>query len=481
MSGAGRVARNSFLQAGAFAFGSIGSLILYAVMARETGVEAFGDFTTAASLSVLVMVAAFGMDYRITRLVARGEAGLGESFWSAIVLKLVLGTALLAALTGLTIAGPYDERVTILTVLLGVGMLVDLTMLTPHAVFRGREDLQPVALSLLIYRGTLAVIGSALLLAGASLAAVATAWIACALLGLAYSVWRLRATGLRFPWELSGRGMRTVGLDSFGLGLAAVLGAVLARLDIILLGLLKDSDAVALYGAAYRLMESTQFLTTALALSSFPALTRLTRTSTPTLADATTVTLKVVLVITAPIAVVFVVYAEPLLTAIYGAAFGGAASTLQLLGAAVVPLGISALLMYMLGAQERQRPIAIALGVATAVNLVANLMLIPSRGAEGAALAMLISMVLLALLLAGPTWRVTGRLALIRAALGPAVAAALMAGLALALGASVVSVVPALAAFAVGLVVVERLLFPADSDQAVRALRRRLPGSQSGR
>ncbi|MCW3000029.1 MAG: flippase [Solirubrobacterales bacterium] len=469
----GRIVRNSVLQAGADAIGKLGTIVLYAVVARKAGVEAFGDFTTAASLSILVMVAAFGMDYRITRLVARGETGAGEAFWSAILLKLLLGVVLLAVVLAVAVAGPYSDRVVLSTTLLGVAIIVELTMMTPHAVFRGLEQLRVVAIALTLYRGTLAVAGIVVLLAGGSIVAVAYGWLVSACLALWYTADQLRRAGLHFPFRATRASLRAVGVDSFALGLAGVLGATLSRLDIVILGVLKDSEAVALYGGAYRLMESTQFLTTALALSTFPALARLSRITTPTIAEATAVAMKVVLIVTVPIAVFFVVYAEPLLKAMYGPEFGGARTTLQLLGPIVIATGIYSLVTFVLSSQQRQRPIVVALMVATVVNVAGNLVLIPSHGVEGAAVAWAATTVMMCVLLVWSTLRISGPMPVARMTAGPLVAAAAMAGVGVALGAGAVSVVPAIVTFGVALLAVERSLFPEDVDRVVRAVRRR--------
>lgn len=468
-----RIAVNSALQAGALAFGQVGQLVLYAVMAREAGLLAFGDFTTAASLAIFVMVAAFGMDFRITRLVAREEPGAGEAFWCALVLKLMLGIVILACAVGVALAGPYSDTVTVTTLLLGATVLGDLAMLTPHAVFRGLERLRPVAMAIVLYRGVLAIAGTAVLLAGGPVEAVAAVWVGAVMIGLAYSFWKLHQAGINYPVRVSRGGMRAVALDSFGLGAAAVFGAVISRADIVILGLLTDSAAVALYGGALRLVESMQFLWAALALSAFPMLARLSATTTPTLGEAATVAVKVTLVVVAPIAVLYALYAEPILTAIYGPEFGEAGLILRLLAPTLVMAATTSVVTYLLTAQRRQKPILIALGVATVVNLVANVAIIPARGAEGAALAMMITMIVFSALFARATVRVTGRISPIRIAAGPVLAGAAMAAVGLGLGGSPLGVVPALAAFGLVLAGFERWCYPADAERVVKSLRGR--------
>ena len=461
------------LQTGADGIGKLGMVVLYAVMAREAGVGAFGDFTSAASLSVLIMVAAFGMDFRVTRLVTRGEGGVAEAYWSALALKLVFGLIAFGGVMAAAVLGPYSDTVVIATALLGVAIVIELQMLTPHAVFRGLEHLQPVATALVLYRGTLAVAGIALLLAGGAVETVAGVWLVTCALAFAYSLWRLRREGIRYPVRVTRASVRAVAADSIGLGIAGVFGAVLSRIDVVILGFLEDSRAVALYGGAYRLVESMQFLTAAIALASFPALARLDRTTVPTVGEASTLALKVMLIVTAPISVMLTVYAEPILEAIYGRDFGQGASILTLLGAIVTVAAVCSFFGYLLTSQRRQRPIVIALGAATVTNIAANFALIPAHGADGAAVAMILTMAVMTAFYLPPVIRTTGTLSLLRMVASPGVATVAMIAVALAIGQNGFSLLASLAAFAVSLAVVERLLYPVDARRIVDALRRR--------
>jgi len=245
-------------------------------------------------------------------------------------------------------------------------------------------------------------------------------------------------------------------------------------LDIVLVGLIKNSETVAVYSSAYRLMESTQFLTVALSIAAFPALSRLSRASAPTLAEATGFALKVVLIVTAPIAVVFAVYAEPLLKAVYGPDFGGSRGTLVLLAPVVVIAGVTSLITYILSSQERHRPIALAIAVGTAVNVPANLLLIPPHGAEGAAVAWIATLTVVSGLLVVPLVRATGAIPLFRVVAGPTLASATMLTAGLLLGTGALSVLLASLAFGTVLLATERILFPHDAARVLRTLRPRV-------
>ena len=473
-AGSRRVALNSLLQAGADAVGKVGLLFLYAVMAREAGAAAFGNFLSAAALASLILVAGFGMDFRVTRLVAKHEQGAPEAFWSAMLLKSILGLIALCVVTGVAVVGPYPADVVYTTALIGLAVVFELIMLTPQAVFRGLERLQPVATALILYRTSLAAAGIALLLAGASIVAVAVAWLAASLIGLAYTVYRARAERLELPWGISRESIRLISIDSVGLGMAGVFGVALSRVDIVILGFLKDSDAVAFYGGAFRLVESTQFLVTAFGLSSFPALARLTQTSTPSIGEATALASKIALMVTVPLGILFALYPQLLIGAIYGPNLEGAVIPLQLLSPAVVLGGLFSVLAFALTAQERQWAIVVVLGLAAVANVVLNFTLIPTYSEAGAAVAMDLTMLVMGALLLPAIIRTAGRLPFLRSVAGPAVAGAAMAGTGLLLGVSIPSALASVAVFAILLGLIEHFAFPEDAKRLRSVFR---PGS----
>jgi O-antigen/teichoic acid export membrane protein len=473
--GARRIALNSAIQAAGEAGSKVAMLALYAVMARRLGQDGFGDFTSAASLALFVMVAGFGTDYTVTRLVARGDATAGEAFWDAVVLKLALGTLGVAAVLAVALAGPYDPAVVQATALLGAAMVLDLVTMSLQATFRGVERMAPIAQGQLLQRFAIAVAGAVALGLGGSLVAVAAIWLAGSAGAVLYAAVRARRMRLTFPAPATVRlaRLRHVLLDSYGLGLGAVFGAVMSRLDLVLLGIMKTSGAVALYGAAYRLFESTFVLTSAFALASFPALSRLSRDTTPTIGAAHQQAITVVMFVMAPVAVLFATFAAPMAETMYGADFAGAASAIRWLSGAVVLFGFFTVTGAVLASQGRQGALAAALGAGALINLALNLVLIPAYASDGAAAAMTASLLLTDAILFALAVRATGPLSAARIAAGPLVAAGAMAAVPLGLGDDLVLVPVALAAYALVLVLVERRVFPDDLRLMLGALRRR--------
>ncbi|MDO9407675.1 flippase [Patulibacter sp.] len=473
VAGARRIAANSVIQAGGEAGSKVAMLVLYAVMARELGQQDFGDFTSAASLALLVLVAGFGVDFTTTKLVARGDVAAGDAFRDSVTTKVGLGVLVIAAVVGVAAIGGYDRQVVIGTALLGLATLIELVTMSVHAVLRGVERTGPIAQGQLLQRSATAFLGIAALTQGAGLVVVALIWIACATIGLLFTLSRALRIGAVPHGRRSAAGARAVLRDSFGLGLSSVFGAALSRLDVIILGLLQPATAVALYGASYRLFESCLFVVATFAFAAFPMLSRIGPDDRAAMGVAYGRVLKVLVVTTAPMVLALTLFADPIIELVYGPQYVDAVSGLQLLAPAILFTGAFTMTCNVLAALGRQRAVVAGLLVGAACNAGLNLALVPPHAEDGAALAMSLSMALTAGLLFVLARRATGPVLVVRATAGPLVASAAAVAAVLALGDALAVLPVAMAVYAGVLVLAERSLFPADFRAVRQVLVRR--------
>jgi O-antigen/teichoic acid export membrane protein len=476
LEAARRVARNTGVQLGGDMLSRIGSLALYLVMARELGEQGFGDFNFAASLAIFVLLAGLGSDQIVTREVSRERNRTQELFWNVNAIKLALGTVAIAAAVGFSFAVGYPGDVRAAVALLSLSSLVAILAKTAQAVFLGIEETRPIAVSLMIRRFSSAAVGIVALLAGAGLVVVSGIYLGGVLLGLAYLGFRLRRPDIKLRRSASLTRARAVAIIALPLGLSLVFGSLLARLDAVLLSLLKDNTAVGIYSAAYRVFEAPLVISAWFALAALPLLSRLGRDTRPTIARAYETGCKVLALSLFPIAAGLVLFASPLIETLYGSEFSAAASALRLLGPSVVLDGIFILSVEVLTAQDRRRPLVPIVGSIAVANAVLNLLLVPTYSWDGAAVAMTLSEVALAVATVMLTVRGTGSVSWLRIGLGPVVGLAAMGVLRLAVGESLPVLGAALLAYVAAALTIERRLFPTDLRFLVESLRsRRVP------
>jgi O-antigen/teichoic acid export membrane protein len=471
------VARNAGLQVVAETISKVASLVLYAVMARSLGQAGFGHFTFAFSLAGLFVVfAAPDVEYVLTRDVARDRSALPGMFWNALGLKLVLGV--IAVALAVVVAAIWEDvpELPLAVGLLGIGLLGELLAKVPYATFLAYDDMRPVATTVVLQRLVTAAAGIAVLAAGGGLAEIAAVFAASSLGALALAVWRLdRAIGVP-PVRLGGVAARHLFTSGLPLGISAVFTATLFRIDVVILAWLDDAEAVGLYGAAYRLLDATLFLSYSLVAALLPMLSRLSRASTPPIAQAFAAGAKVLAAVLFPLGAGAALFAEPIMRLVYGEDFTEGATALRLLGGTIALFGISYLSSAVLVAQDRQRVIPWVTGVVAAENIALNFALIPSLSLDGAALATTLTELTRAAALTWLAIGATGRISAARILLGPLAGCAGMVAAWLIAGDGVVGIVLALLAYPAVLVAFERRLHPDDLRMIVGVvLRRRVP------
>jgi O-antigen/teichoic acid export membrane protein len=472
MSSARTVARNTSVQAVAEVLGKVATLAFYVVMARELGQEGFGDFTFALSLALMTTVfAGFGIDQVIARTVARDATGAARLLGDALVVKVSFGLVGVVVALAIAFAGGYDADVKIAVGVLAVAAVTELVTKIFHSTFQGLDDMRPVAVAFLIQRYFFVVAGVALLVAGAGVVAMALAYLAGALLAQLFIAIRLARRSIRPEAPMSAAGARALVRTSLALGITLMLNTALFRVDATLLSLIEGNAAVGIYGAAYRLLESTLFVSYAFATALLPTLSRL---SGERLRETYELGMKLVATALLPLGMVFVLFAEPIVDLLYSDEYAEAIGAVRLLGGAAALYGVTYLATHVLVAQGRHlSAVAWATGAVLAVNVVLNLILIPRYSYDGAAAVTSISEALLAAAILVYARRVAGPISLRRILVGPVAGCVAMACVAVLAGASLPALAGAAAAYAVVVLVVERRLFPADLSLLLAAVRRR--------
>ena len=463
MSTARRVARNTAVQFAGETVSKVASIVFYIAMARALGVSGFGEFNLALSIALLCTVfAGFGLDAILTTETSREPEELRTLFWNAIAAKGAFGLIGIAVALMIAAVGGYRVEFDAAVALLAIAAVVDLIAKTLYSTFQAFDDMRPVATAMALQRVATAAIGIPVMAAGGGLIPVCAVCLICAVLTFAYATWVLhRGIGLPGIW-LSAESARRLIRRSLPIGVATIFGAILFRIDATMLGLIKSDDAVGLYSSSYRLLESTLFVSYAFVAAALPTLSRLSRTSEPTIAQASTLSLKAIFAGLLPVGLVFALFAEPIVETVYGSEFAAATTSLRLLGGAAALYGVSYLSGYILVAQQRQHLIPWIVGGVALENIVLNLVLIPSHSYDGAAAATSVSEATLAAVSLGFVIATVGRLNFVRIALAPAAGAAAMGAVVLIAGASWWTLPPAIAAFGLAFLVAERLAFPHD-------------------
>ena len=453
------------------------------LLAREEGPAGLGVLVFALAWCELATAPIeMGFDRYFLRRIAQDRAELERGYFNVLTLKLGRAVPVVAASWLLVWAIGYDFDTRVAVFVLTGALLLDSFSYTTFAAFNAVERGDLVGLTLVVQRIVSGGVGATLVLLGYGVVAVTFVYLGASLIAFVLAV-ALLARHVERPRAVRPPGpRRELRRQSIPFAAQELLSAGIARLDAVLLSLLATQTTVGLYGAAYRLLEATLFVPSALQGSFAAMFTYLNADTEPTIRAAFGRAQKIALVLLTPCAVPLAVVPGPILELFYGAEFREAELALRLLAPTVVLLGVVLLAGSLIASRLDPRKLVVYFAVALVVNVAMNLALIPVLDEAGAALAMLVTELAFAVLTLRLSLKEVGGIDVVETLAAPVIGGVAMAGtlflladlLPLALAAGAVAYV---AAFAIA----ERRLARADFDFMVEMLRARLPSSLGAR
>ena len=471
-----RVARNAGIRAVAEVIGKFATFAMFVVMARQLGPQGFGDITFALALTgQLLVIASFGMDVVVSREAIRKTSLLGSLMSDTLLIKLILTFPALLIAAVVVELGDYSSSARIAVYLIGISTVLDTLENTWNAAFQAYERLELVSYVIVFQRLVNGGLVVAVLVAGGGVVAVSSTFVLVSLATLLLAMRLLRlVTSPRWGADRS----RLLPLLRVGLpiGVAILLLTVLLRVDMVMLSLISGNEEVGIYGAAFRIFESTMFLTSAFTSAIFPWFSRKHVEDSSVISRGYEIGLLVMLSILTPIGVACTVLAAPIVHTLYGTRYDESITPLRLLGAVVIAFGINTFTSSTLAANDRPRLMHSILLITVFQNIVMNALLIPPYGATGAALTAAVSGLLLGALSIRQGTRTLGHVRLIRVFLGPAVGATAMAVAVIPVRDSLVaSLFLGSSAYVIALLIVQRVFFPDDFARLLDSVRPRRP------
>lgn len=360
------------------------------VLARHLGTAEFGRYTLLLALVALASagIGELGTSGYLIREATRRPHELGLLLGDIVVVRLVMGGALIGVLSVIGSLSGYDRQLLAALALISVATVFNLLSDAHLVALQSMERLTDVAVA----RIERALINAAAILAavllGGRLVAVAAAILVAAMFFVPFVVRRLRRrwrepVPLRFP-QLRRRAWPMLGFSAVWL-----LTAALTYFDSVMVYWLEGAAEAGLYGAAYRLL---------LVLQTIPALytdavtrpfSALAATDVSALGRLYAQLVKHQVAVGVPIALVGVAFAGSLTTTLFGQSYANGAGAAALL-LIVTLVDFPAWIMFTAGfALGLEGWIAKCLGIVVLGNVVANLFVIPKWGATGAAAATL--------------------------------------------------------------------------------------------
>jgi O-antigen/teichoic acid export membrane protein len=347
------------------------------------------------------MICEFGLNSFITREAARIPENLNRLLLLSLVIKLVLvsifggGVWYLAPILALDSPSSATLRASILIAVVG------LAYGSFTAIFRSAGWMSPILwLNML---GGITQVAWSIWIIKAGGDVISLIWVALAIdfgqLIAAVLLWWNRLRASSGALEVLFVDVTRMAKDTFPFAVSGFLGAIEARLNILLLGYIRNETEVGRFGMASRFFEAARLLPNGIYDAAFPAFAA--RNSQITSKALFRRLSQVILMYTAGVTLVLILFSRQVIQLTYGDYFILATPTLSWFGVALLPtLHNSVMEVYLFATGDENYATRLGL-FGIIVQILVSIPLMLFHGAPGAAIGVLIS----ELVIWPPLWR----------------------------------------------------------------------------
>ncbi len=180
--------------------------------------------------------------------------------------------------------------------------------------------------------------------------------------------------------------------SAWSFAVLGLFGGLMLNVDVIIIGWFKDAVALGLYAASQKPILILYILPGLLSTSLFPIMVKLAREKQgERMKEITEKTMALVFAAAIPAVVGGLIVAPQLIRLLFGAEYTGATLAFQILLFTFLLVFPGAILSNFVFAYDQQKIFLISIGVGSLINIVFDLLLIPSYSISGSAVATLLS------------------------------------------------------------------------------------------
>lgn len=374
--------------------------ITSAFLFRYLGVGRFGQYAVvAALLGIVAALTEAGLSAVGSRdlAVLRTQAERDALLENLLALRLILTTLGIAVAALFAVAIGYEHVIVAGTLLAGIGVVLLNTQVTMSLPLRVALRMVPVTTVEVLNQAVTCLLVGLLVAAGAPLLAFFGVQIVVGAVAVGVTAAFVGAAALRL--RLDRAVVVPLIRETLPLAAAVAMNVVYLRMLVIFVSLLSTETQTGLFATSFRVFEMLVGLPTLVLSIALPLLAVAGVGDRPRFRYGMQRLVEIALVVSLFEVVVVVAVAEPALVLLGGSQFEGAAKILQIQAFALVGVFLGQALTLGLVALRRQRAVAAANAVALCVVVVLGAVLVPAYGAEGGAVAAVVTELGLALLL----------------------------------------------------------------------------------
>lgn len=354
---------------------------------RSLGDDRFGQYAVVASFpGLFVILVELGMTQYFMREVARDRTQTDVWFWDLVVVRLLLAVAGAAAIPLAAAATGYDGELVLGIFLYCLTFLISALSVPLETILVANDRFDYRTVLAVIGQVSFMLLGALTLFSGLGLLALVAVGLLAMLPGLAVSIWMVRRHRLLMaPFRISPRRWLQLMRAGLPFGVISLALTVAFSIDTVILSKFQPLEVVGWYNVAYGLVRSLVNFLGAFSVAMVPTLSRAYITDTGQVERWYFRSLKLILLVSVPVAMGGMLLAEPLVRFLYAEEYLPAAGVLAIIIWDAPLLMFTAFCGNMTTIVGEEGAAARIYTLNAVANLILNVIFIPLYGMLGAA------------------------------------------------------------------------------------------------
>ena len=386
---------------------SICGFIWTILMARYLGVDKYGIFRFATSLTGILAVAMdLGISSHIVRNISTDYNSAPKYLGNAIPLKIIfiVGTLILTLIT--LILMKSNELVITVTLLFTIEMIFKSYINLFNGSFQAFEEGKYQGIGNTIITILTLIFILITIFADLGIIGIAISYITANLISLLYEYYVLNKHIVKPKFELDLSFCKKITIFALPFAITGLLYTIYYSIDVVMLTNIVGDHATGIYNAAYKLISVLTIFYSVYTAVIFPVMSRFFKNDESMLLISFEKSIKYLMFLIIPFAIATILYASDAIQLIYGHNYDDASSVLSILIWTVCLLFISGACNTLLNASHKETTVTKIYAIAAVFNIVLNLFMIPHFSYNGAAITTVLSDVLIVILQAYVIYRI---------------------------------------------------------------------------
>jgi O-antigen/teichoic acid export membrane protein len=364
--------------------------------ARYLGADGFGILSLALSITgIFAMFIDMGLSTFMVREVSRDKSTANKYIPNVTLMRIILSIVTVIIIILMVNVINYPEIVKIVIYILTVSIIINAISGVFSYVFQANEKMEFLLISNLILSGsmllgTLIGVFNQLELLYFAYLYIISNLLVFIFITLSY-LWKFKRPNINIDWSIWKPTLK----EAWPFGVAAMSGLLYTYIDSILLSIFQSNTVVGWYSAAYRLMLVVLLIPNTFNTVIFPVMSPLFKSSTESLKLINERYFKYMIIIGVPLGFSTTFLAEKIILLVYGAGYTNSIISLQILIWTMVFTFVGASFVQVLQSINKQLIITKIAAVCVIINIILNLILIPSFSFIGASVATVLTEIVL--------------------------------------------------------------------------------------